>query len=85
MIYAITKYAPLDIDSLLSNYSRTLDNNGKDFDFLYLFNHNIKDSDAKVTVVFNSHEYCLKRNLTILDGNQENIVDVVDVLKKSIK
>ena len=84
MIYAITKYSPLDIDSLLSNYSRTLDNNSKKVDFLYLFHHNVKDSNAKTIIVFNSYDYCVKRNLNIIDGNQENIVDVVEILKKSL-
>lgn len=84
MIFAITKYSPLDIDSLLSSYSRTLDSNVES-DFLYLFNYASKENKAKITIVFNSHEYCTKRDLKILDDNNENIIDVTNILKNSLQ
>ncbi len=84
MIFAITVYAPLDIDALLSSYTRTLDSN-KEADFYYTFNHTLKSNSGKVTIVFNSREYCEKRNLNIIDGNKENIIDVIGILKKGLQ
>lgn len=81
-VFAIVRYSPLDIDSLLSGYTRTLDSN-KEADFLYLFNNTV-NANAKVSIIFNSLEYCIKRNLNIIDGNKENIVDVIEVLKKGL-
>lgn len=84
MVFAITKYSPNDVDSLLSSYNRTLEANKK-ADFLYLFKFDSNESNSKITIVFNSYEYCSKRDLTILDANNENIVDIIKVLKSNIK
>ncbi len=82
MTFAVVCYSPLDIDSLLSNYSRTLEPN-RDSEFCYAFKYPQKNK-SKVTVVFNSKGYCEKKNLQILDGNNENIIDVVKKLVEGL-
>lgn len=83
VVYAITKYSPLDVDSLLSSFDRTLDPNKK-ADFLYSFSNNFKTVQSKIVLIFNSSEYCMKRGLNILDNDNENIVDIINTLKKSL-
>jgi hypoxanthine-guanine phosphoribosyltransferase len=79
-IFAITRYSPLDIDSLLSNHARTLDPN-EESDFLYIFSYSNKKYKSKVVIVFNSYEYCSKRDLMVIDNKNENIIDVIKTLK----
>lgn len=83
MTFAIVCYSPLDIDSLLSSYTRTLEAN-KESDFYYSFSHPQKENKSKATIIFNSRDYCEKRNLKVLDGNNENIIDVVKKLTEGL-
>lgn len=82
MIYGITKYSPLDIDTLLAGRSRTLSPSEKS-DFFITFSH-VEKFKSKNSIVFNSLEYCQKRtDIVILDGDKETLDNVVSKIKAS--
>lgn len=84
MIFGITKYSPLDIDIFLSEVERTLDPE-QTSDVLYSFSE-LKSSKSKVSVIFNSKEYCENRpNIVILDSKSEKIEKIAEKIKKAIK
>jgi hypothetical protein len=80
MIYGITNYSPLDIDTLLAGMSRTLNPNEK-ADYFVAFSYTDKFK-SKNCLLFNSLEYCQKRsNVVILDTGNAKIEDVIAKIK----
>ncbi len=82
MKLGITKYSPLDIDTLLSGTKRTLSPNEKsDYYMTFADSEGFK---SRVCIVFNSLEYLKKRsNITILDEDNITIAEVVEKIKAS--
>lgn len=82
MIFGVTNYSPLDIDTLLAGSSRTLNPNEKT-DYLLTFSY-IDKFRSKNCIIFNSLEYCQKRsNVIILDSENATIEEVVARIKAS--
>lgn len=82
MIYAVVNYAPMDIDAQLAGFKRTF-NTDTQADILYTFSQ--QQGKAKVTILFNSLEYCKKRtNVKILDNKNETLEEVIKKIKKAL-
>jgi hypothetical protein len=80
MIFGITNYSPLDLDTLLAGLSRTLSPNEKS-DYFLTFSYTDKFK-SKNCILFNSLEYCQKRsNVVILDSENTAIEEVVAKIK----
>lgn len=80
MIYGITRYSPLDIDTVLSGKSRTLNPNEKS-DYFLSFSYTDKFR-SKNCIVFNSLEYCKNRpNIIILDAGNTTLDEVATKMK----
>lgn len=80
MIFGISKYSPLDIDTLLAGSERTLSPNDK-ADYYITF-ADTNGYRSKHCIIFNSLEYLQKRpNITILDEDDVTISQVVEKLK----
>ncbi len=80
MKYGITKFAPLDVDTLLSGTKRTLSPNEKaDYYITFADTDGYKSAHC---LIFNSLEYLKKRsNITILDEENTTISQVVERIK----
>ena len=82
MIFGITKYSPLDLDTMLSGQSRTLSPNDKS-DYFLTFTYTDKFK-SKNCVIFNSLEYCQKRSdVVILDIENATIEEIASKIKAS--
>jgi len=80
MIFGISKYSPLDIDTLLAGSERTLSPNDK-ADYYITF-ADTNGYRSKYCIIFNSLEYLKKRpNITILDEDEVTISQVIERLK----
>ncbi len=80
MIFGITNFSPLDVDTLLAGMSRTLNPNEK-AEYFVAFSYTDKFK-SKNCILFNSLEYCQKRsNVVILDSEGAAIDNVVARLK----
>lgn len=76
MIFGVTNYSPLDLDVLLTNCSRTLNlNESKDVGYAFSMPQSYS---TKVVVLFNSQEYCSKReDIKILDLPITKVADKI--------
>ena len=84
MVFGISKYSPLDVDTLLAGANRTLSPNDK-ADYYMTF-ADTNGYHSKHCIVFNSLEYLKKRpNITILDEDDVTISQVVEKLRTKKK
>jgi hypothetical protein len=80
MKFGITKYSPLDVDTLLAGKKRTLSPNEKaDYYITFADTEGFKSTHC---IIFNSLEYLKKRSdITILDEGNITISQVVEKIK----
>ena len=84
MKFGITKYSPLDVDTLLAGSKRTLSPNDKSEYYITFADSDGFKSDH--CIVFNSLEYLKKRSdITILDEDNITISQVVEKIKVASK
>lgn len=83
-VYGVVNYSPLDVDSMLAQYARTMKAEEK-ADILYSFSQPPKGFKSRIAVIFNSLDYCERRkDIVILDTKGKSIIEVVEAIKSAI-